>query len=115
MNQSYEVSCYGGAVFAGEYPGDKYGEKATEKLKHMHHFGIRHFIDLTEEGELAPYSHLLPSDTTYTRFPIRDCGAPKSIESVQRLLLRIEELKKMEGYVYVHCWGGVGRIGTIVA
>ena len=31
------------------------------------------------------------------------------------LLLRIEELKKMEGYVYVHCWGGVGRTGTIVA
>ena len=115
LNQSYEVSCYGGAVFAGEYPGDKYGEKATEKLKHMHHFGIRHFIDLTEEGELAPYSHLLPSDTTYIRFPIVDCGAPKSIESVQRLLLRIEELKKMEGYVYVHCWGGVGRTGTIVA
>ena len=115
LNQSYEVSCYGGAVFAGEYPGDKYGEKATEKLKHMYHFGIRHFIDLTEEGELAPYSHLLPSDTTYFRFPIVDCGAPKSIESVQRLLLRIEELKKMEGYVYVHCWGGVGRTGTIVA
>ena len=115
LNQSYEVSCYGGTVFAGEYPGDKYGEKATEKLKHMHHFGIRHFIDLTEEGKLRPYNHLLPSDTTYTRFPITDCGVPMSIESVQRLLLRIEELKKMDGYVYVHCWGGVGRTGTIIA
>ena len=115
LNQSYEVSG-NGIIYAGEYPGDKYGEKATEKkLKHMHHFGIRHFIDLTEEGELAPYSHLLPSDTTYTRFPIPDCGVPKSIESVRRLLLRIEELKQMEGYVYVHCWGGVGRTGTIVA
>ncbi len=114
LNQSYEVSG-NGIIYAGEYPGDKYGEKATEKLKQMYHFGIRHFIDLTEEGELHPYNHLLPSDTTYTRFPIRDCGAPKSIESVQRLLLRIEELKKMDGYVYVHCWGGVGRTGTIVA
>ena len=114
LNQSYEISD-NGIIYAGEYPGDKYGEKATEKLKHMHHFGIRHFIDLTEEGELAPYSHLLPSDTTYIRFPIVDCGAPKSIESVRRLLLRIEELKKMDGYVYVHCWGGVGRTGTIVA
>ena len=115
LHQSYEVSVGGGAVYAGEYPGDKYGEKATEKLKRMYHFGIRHFIDLTEEGELCPYNHLLPSDTTYTRFPIPDCGVPKSIESVRRLLLRIEELKKMEGYVYVHCWGGVGRTGTIVA
>ena len=115
LHQSYEVSVAGGAVYAGEYPGDKYGEKATGKLKRMYHFGIRHFIDLTEEGELCPYNHLLPSDTTYTRFPIPDCGVPKSIESVRRLLLRIEELKKIEGYVYVHCWGGVGRTGTIVA
>lgn len=115
LHQSYEVSVAGGVVYAGEYPGDKYGEKATEKLKRMYHFGIRHFIDLTEEGELCPYNHLLPSDTTYTRFPIPDCGVPKNIESVRRLLLRIEELKKMEGYVYVHCWGGVGRTGTIVA
>lgn len=114
LNQSYEVSS-NGIIYAGEYPGDKNGEFARHKIEQMYHFGIRHFVDLTVEGELCPYSHLLPSDTTYTRFPIRDCGAPKSIESVQRLLLRIDELKKMDGYVYVHCWGGVGRTGTIVA
>ena len=114
LHQSYEV--WGnGIIYAGEYPGDKNGELAKHKIERMHHFGIRHFIDLTEEGELRPYNHLLPSDTTYTRFPIVDCGAPKSVESVQRLLLRIEELKKMDGYVYVHCWGGVGRTGTIIA
>ena len=114
LHQSYEV--WGkGIIYAGEYPGDKNGEIAKQKIARMYHFGVRHFIDLTEEDELRPYNHLLPSDTTYTRFPITDCGAPKSIESVQRLLLRIEELKKMDGYVYVHCWGGVGRTGTIIA
>lgn len=114
LHQSYEV--WGnGIIYAGEYPGDKNGEIAKQKIERMYHFGVRHFIDLTEEGELRPYNHLLPSDTTYTRFPIIDCGAPKNIESVQRLLLRIEELKKMDGYVYVHCWGGVGRTGTIIA
>lgn len=114
LHQSYEV--WGnGIIYAGEYPGDKNGEIAKQKIERMYHFGVRHFIDLTEEGELRPYNHLLPSDTTYTRFPITDCGAPKSIESVQRLLLHIEELKKMDGYVYVHCWGGVGRTGTIIA
>lgn len=114
LHQSYEV--WGnGIIYAGEYPGDKNGEIAKQKIERMYHFGVRHFIDLTEEGELRPYNHLLPSDTTYTRFQITDCGAPKNIESVQRLLLRIEELKKMDGYVYVHCWGGVGRTGTIIA
>lgn len=114
LNQSYEV--YGnGVIYAGEYPGDKNEEVAKRKIKQMHRFGIRHFIDLTEEGELTPYSHLLPDDTTYTRFPIRDRCAPKSVEAVKGLLLHIEELKKRDGYVYVHCWGGVGRTGTIVA
>ena len=114
LNQSYEVHG-NGIIYAGEYPGDKNVEFAKHKIEQMYHFGIRHFIDLTEEGELRPYNHLLPNDTTYTRFPVVDCGAPKNIESVRRLLLRIEELKKMEGYVYVHCRGGVGRTGTIVA
>ena len=48
----------------------------------MVHFGVRHFIDLTEEGELRPYSHLLPKGCTYTRFPIRDVRCPDSVESV---------------------------------
>ncbi len=114
LSLSYEV-CGRGVIYAGEYPGDKNEKVAKRKIEQMHHFGIRHFIDLTEEGELRPYSLLLPSDTTYTRFPIRDCGIPESIERVRCLLLRIEELKKMEGYVYLHCRGGIGRTGTIVA
>ena len=112
--QSYQV-LGNEKLFAGEYPGDKDEEVARHKIEQMYHFGIRHFIDLTEEGELRTYSHLLPADTTYTRFPIRDCGTPKSIEDVQNLLLHIDELNKKDGYVYLHCWGGVGRTGVIAA
>ena len=102
-------------IFAGEYPGDKYGEKAQTKIDQMVHFGVRHFIDLTEEGELHPYSHMLPKCCTYTRFPIRDVNVPDSVESVACLIDHIQELSKRDdGYVYIHCWGGVGRTGTIV-
>lgn len=102
-------------IFAGEYPGDKYGEKAQTKIDQMVHFGVRHFIDLTEEGELRPYSHMLPKGCTYTRFPIRDVNVPDSVESVACLIDHIQELSKRDdGYVYIHCWGGVGRTGTIV-
>lgn len=114
LYQSYEV--FGNGIFyAGEYPGDKDEEKAKQKINNMIHFGVRHFVDLTEEHELKPYVHLLPQGTTYLRFPIKDCGTPKSIEEADGLLNRINMLKQQGGHVYLHCWGGIGRTGTIVA
>ena len=110
--QSYHVD---GNLFAGEYPGDRSDELAAEKLRRMHHFGVRHFVDLTEEGELRPYRHLLPNDTTYLRFPIRDVNVPESVEAVHQLIDKMEYLTQQDGYTYIHCWGGVGRTGTIVA
>ena len=112
LHQCYYV---GGTLFAGEYPGGKYVELAESKLKRMHHFGVRHFVDLTEEGELRPYRQLLPNDTTYLRFPIRDVDVPKSVEAVHQLIDKMENLMKQDGFTYIHCWGGVGRTGTIVA
>lgn len=113
LHQSFHVDWN---IYAGEYPGDKYGKKAEEKIEQMTHFGVRHYIDLTEEGELRPYSQLLPKGTTYTRFPIRDCDVPSSIDDVEKLIRHIQKLsKRNDGYVYIHCWGGVGRTGTIVA
>ena len=112
LHQSYYID---GKLFAGEYPGDKYEEQAEAKLKRMHHFGVRHFVDLTEEGELRPYRQLLPSDTSYLRFPIRDVNVPKSVEAVHQLIDKMEYLMQQDGYTYLHCWGGVGRTGTIVA
>ena len=112
LHQCYYV---GGTLFAGEYPGGKYVELAESKLKRMHHFGVRHFVDLTEEGELRPYRQLLPNDTTYLRFPIRDVDVPKSVEAVHQLIDKMEILMKQDGFTYIHCWGGVGRTGTIVS
>ena len=111
LHQSYYLHGY---LFAGEYPGDKDEETAKRKINNMVHFGVKHFVDLTEEGELRPYSHLLPKGTTYLRFPIPDGGVPKSIELVNRLLDKIAYLEKTESYTYIHGWGGVGRTGIIV-
>ena len=116
LYQSYEVSGCNGTLYAGEYPGDKNKEHAEEKIKHLIHFGVRHFIDLTEEGEMQPYDCLLPNDATYYRFPIKDCSIPESVESVIPLLNKIDDLKqKDDGFIYIHCHGGVGRTGVIIA
>ena len=112
----YQSYClHTGNVYAGEYPGSEIEEVAKMKIQQMIEFGVRHFVDLTEEGELLPYKHLLPEGTTHTRFPIRDGGIPESLDYAQRIVEHIRELAHLDGgYVYVHCWGGVGRTGTIV-
>jgi protein-tyrosine phosphatase len=48
-------------------------------------------------------------------FPIPDGTAPADMESTVRLVERILERLAAGGSVVVHCHGGVGRSGTIVA
>src|SRR5688572_20285195 len=47
-----------GLLLAGEYPGAFDEAWARRKIRRMLEAGIRVFVDLTEEGELAPYDHL---------------------------------------------------------
>lgn len=103
-------------VYAGEYPRDIDEKKSIEKIKQFERFGITHFIDLTEEGELHPYNQLLDSRMKHLRFPIQDVSIPASIESVKDLIGKIHEIlnENDRNKVYIHCWGGVGRTGTIV-
>lgn len=110
---SYAVTDW---LYAGEYPGDKDSMKSREKICHLEMFGVTHIFDLTEEGELLPYAQLLPDTMKHHRFPIVDQCVPHSIESVQNLVKEIESIHKNEPEtkIYIHCWGGVGRTGTIV-
>ena len=107
-------------LYAGEYPGDKDDEKCRMKVgEGGYWYGFRHFFDLTEAGELNPYSQYLPSDTYHHRFSIHDCDVPANTYSVRRLIEEIISCGKQGGHgygkIYIHCWGGVGRTGTIVA
>lgn len=102
-------------LYAGEYPGDRNEGNAKLKIRQFNKFAITHFIDLTEESELVPYEPLL-YEAHYMRFPIVDQSIPQSIESVQNLVKTINKIHADDSYakVYVHCWGGVGRTGTII-
>ncbi len=100
---------------AGEYPFDVNETNGRVKINKFLDFGITRFIDLTEETEgLKHYAHLLPSKTMHKRFPIRDLSIPESKSFTKDILDCISRLISEKEIIYVHCWGGVGRTGTII-
>ena len=105
-----------------KYPGDKDPGKAREKINRFFEVGVRHFVDLTELGELIPYEVILSEGSraanitaTYQRFPIPDISVPRDAEFLAEILLTIDRQIRQGGAVYVHCRGGVGRTGLVVA
>ena len=113
IRNSYKVM---EGIYAGEYPREYDDKKSINKIKQFKRFGITHFIDLTEEGELRPYDQMLASQMQHIRFPIQDVSVPANIESVKALIGQIHGIlnESDRNKVYIHCWGGVGRTGTIV-
>lgn len=103
-------------LYAGEYPRDLDDLKSLAKMKQFERFGITHFIDLTEEGELRPYADLLTVTMQHMRFPIRDVSTPESTDAVHNLIQQINMIlsTNTSNKIYIHCWGGVGRTGVII-
>ncbi len=110
-----------GRFAAGEYPGDLDPCQAAAKLKVLLRAGINHFIDLTGAGELRPYRCIAEREARppgvrvgYEQFPIADAGVPRNPEWMALILDAIDAALDDGRTVYVHCWGGVGRTGTVV-
>ena len=108
------------SVCCGEYPGAKAASEARRKLGLLLDAGIRSFVDLTEEQDgLAPYDALLREEAARRNidvdwFPlgIRDMSVPTS-QRMAQILESITEQARRSPAVYIHCWGGVGRTGTV--
>ena len=110
-----------GLLLAGEYPGAYREDHARERLDRFVRAGIRSFIDLTEETEpLSPYHFLLGdlggvnvSDCRHQRYAIRDAGVPAKA-LLETILRTMKQEVAAARPVYVHCWGGIGRTGTVI-
>ena len=110
-----------GRFAAGEYPGAKDMVDARAKLGTLLSAGITCFVDLTETGELLPYHDLLHEETghlglsvAHARHPIRDGKVPHSPTVMAGILDVIDAFMDEGKAVYVHCYGGIGRTGTVV-
>jgi predicted protein tyrosine phosphatase len=108
-----------GKLLAGNYPNAS-GEKETRaKLRHLLEGGVTFFMDLTQEGELEPYTPLLKEEARtlgiaveHRRMPIPDFDVP-TVAEMEEILDTIDTATAAGYIVYVHCHFGLGRTGTV--
>lgn len=117
-----------GRLLAGYYPGDKDPRAEGSKLKALIESGVSRVINLMEEQEvdhhgqpfvpyeprLQAFARQLGRTVDCDRFAIKDRSVPSVAEMVEILDCLDEALARRE-VVYVHCWGGRGRTGTVIA
>lgn len=116
-----------GQFMAGCYPGSEDMEEAERKLRGLLEHGIRHVINLMEPSEFnrdmkpfVPYEALMKSiansmclEVTFERISIKDGWVPNYWQMIE-ILDCIDENIERGRPVYLHCWGGRGRTGTVV-
>jgi protein-tyrosine phosphatase len=99
-------------LLAGPYPGGWTDDESVHGLRALRAAGVTLFVDLTVPGELPPYHHLL-GEARHLRWQIPDMDVP-SPTRMAALLDAIDGELDGKGGVYVHCWAGRGRTGTVV-
>ena len=110
-----------GRILAGEYPGSTDRDARDLKLSILADAGIETIVDLTRDDDgLAPYAeHWSALGANRGRplarlhHPIRDLDVTTP-EGYDAILADIGRELGSSRPVYVHCWGGVGRTGTVV-
>ena len=116
-----------GQLLAGEYPGEVEPDSTYRKLQKLIGAGIRTFVDLTDEGEINEDAKPIPAyrsilrqigedesvQITYANIPVEDRGVP-SPWTLRCILDVIDRSIADENPVFVHCWAGRGRTGTVV-
>ena len=111
-----------GRLLAGAYPGKQdsgdFGGR-PEVTQQLLDAGVDAFVNLTEDlpggGDdmLDRYDEHVVGRADIIRLPITDLGLP-TVDYMEDILDVIDEGLDTGRTVYVHCWGGFGRTGTVI-
>ena len=110
-----------GKLLAGPYPRALNSDQLRAKLNRLLTDGFTLFVDLTGPGEksLSPYAPLLRQEAArlglkveHRRMAIPDFDIP-SPEQMKQILDMIDQALTTGQGVYVHCFAGIGRTGTV--
>jgi ribA/ribD-fused uncharacterized protein len=87
-----------------------------EAVTELEKFGVRYFINLTHnhERKIIPYR----TRHKYISFPINDHQIPDDRQAFAALIVRLADIiydLKNKELMYIHCKGGHGRSGVVVA
>jgi protein-tyrosine phosphatase len=109
-------------LVAGEYPGSWTRRDLEVRIRQLVQLGVTCFIDLTEEGEkdLQPYAPTLRREAQlagrkveHRRMPIPDYETP-TVAQMRDILSLLDAALAAGHTVYLHCYAGIGRTGTVV-
>lgn len=110
-------------LLAGAYPGHQDPAEHQARIHGIVDAGIGLFVNLMEEDETnyAGQAFVTYADvagqhspgTRMSRHAIRDVSVP-SRATMTTILDAIDNSLASDDAVYVHCWGGVGRTGTVI-
>ena len=124
-----------GAFLAGGLPSAPTREGIESRMHALYNSGIRVIISLLERSELGdgsgpvrPYEEAWLAlgraaggtdgqagggPTEVVHFPVPDFGVPTG-ERLREILAAIDGCLARRRPLYLHCWGGIGRTGTVV-
>ena len=130
MNKPFPQSfwVHDGLLCAGCYPGDADAKTRDAKLRGLLDCGIRQVLSLMEPDEKShggqPFEPYAPRLTELASernlvvkcwsMPIRDASAPTPAV-LRPILDMLDTVLSEQTPTYLHCWGGHGRTGTVIA